>query len=152
MSISVLAPVAGRVVPLAEVGDPVFAQAIVGPGIAVEPADDATSAVAPVDGVIAALHPHAFVVTSPAGVSVLVHLGIDTVRLKGEGFTLHVVKGETVRAGQRLVDWSPTAVRAAEFSAVCPVIALDSVPAALRGVRDVGPVSVGEELFTWDGQ
>ncbi|ASO19925.1 PTS system N-acetylglucosamine-specific IIA component [Actinoalloteichus hoggarensis] len=151
MSVAVLAPVSGRVVPLTEVGDPVFAQSIVGPGIAVEPADEATEAVAPVDGVVAALHPHAFVVTSPTGVSVLVHLGIDTVRLKGEGFALHVVKGETVRAGQRLVDWSPPAVRAAGFAAVCPVIALDAAPEALRMARDAGTVSVGAELFSWSG-
>nr|WP_157421396.1 PTS glucose transporter subunit IIA [Actinoalloteichus hymeniacidonis] len=148
MRTSVLSPVNGRVVSLTEVPDEVFAQAVVGPGIAVEPEDEeASTAVAPIGGVIAALHPHAFVVTAPTGVSILVHLGIDTVRLKGAGFTLHAAKGDTVQAGQKLIDWSPTAIRGEGLATVCPVIALDAAPESLLELHADGPVATGEELF-----
>ena len=84
----VLAPLPGRVLPLSEVPDPVFAGAMVGPGAAVDPPRGPVQAVAPVDGRIAKLHPHAFVVVTSSGRGVLVHLGIDTVQLQGEGFRL----------------------------------------------------------------
>ena len=142
-------PVAGVVVPLSEVPDPVFAEAMVGPGVAVVPSDSAVVVVAPVDGTIATLHPHAFVVATSSGRAVLVHLGIDTVRLKGAGFTLHVGKGDVVRAGQAVVGWDPVAVAAAGYSTVCPVIALDAVADAVGDPHAGGPVSVGERLFDW---
>jgi PTS system N-acetylglucosamine-specific IIA component len=147
--LQVLSPLEGRVVPLAAVPDPVFAQAMVGPGIAVEPARRAGDAVSPVDGTVVTLHAHAFVVATGSGPAVLVHLGIDTVKLKGEGFTLHVAKGDTVRAGQPLVSWDPAAVEAAGYSPVSPVIALDGSAAHLDGLRAQGPVAVGEPLFSW---
>lgn len=142
-------PVAGRVVSLAEVPDPVFAEAMVGPGLAVVPSAAAVVAVAPVDGTIATLHPHAFVVATSSGRAVLVHLGIDTVKLKGEGFTLHVAKGDAVRAGQAVVGWDPAAVERSGYSTVCPVIALDAAPDVIVEPRGDGPVEVGDRLFDW---
>jgi PTS system N-acetylglucosamine-specific IIA component len=149
VTVRVISPVGGRVVPLAEVPDPVFAQAMVGPGIAVDPERAPADAVSPVDGTVVTLHPHAFVVATEAGPAVLVHLGIDTVKLKGEGFTLRVVKGEAVRAGQPVVGWDPGTIEAAGYSAVCPVIALDAKPEELGGERMPGPVAAGDPLFTW---
>ncbi|HEX4704828.1 MAG TPA: PTS glucose transporter subunit IIA [Pseudonocardiaceae bacterium] len=148
-NLPVTSPVAGRVVPLAEVPDPVFADAMVGPGVAVVPASGAADAVAPVDGTIATLHPHAFVVTTDTGRAVLVHLGIDTVRLRGEGFTLHAAKGDTVKAGQPVVGWDPAAVAAAGYATVCPVIALDATPEAIADPHEPGPVDIGDRLFDW---
>ncbi|GAA3462457.1 PTS glucose transporter subunit IIA [Saccharothrix longispora] len=148
MTLRVTSPVSGRAVPLSEVPDPVFAQAMVGPGVAVEPDRVAADVVSPVDGVVVTLHPHAFVVATEDGAAVLVHLGIDTVKRKGEGFTPHVVKGETVRAGQPVVSWDPAEVEAAGFAPICPVIALDATPEAL-GDRAGGPVAVGDALFSW---
>jgi PTS system glucose-specific IIA component len=136
-------------VPLTEVPDPVFAEAMVGPGLAVVPTAEAGDAVAPVDGTIATLHPHAFVVTTESGRGVLVHLGIDTVKLKGEGFTLHVAKGDKVVAGQPVVGWDPVAIEAAGYSAVCPVIALDAGADAVGDPHAAGAVSVGDPLFDW---
>jgi sugar PTS system EIIA component len=149
VSSRVLSPVTGVVAPITEVPDPVFAQAMVGPGVAVHPELTAGDAVSPVDGTVVTLHPHAFVVATDDGVAVLVHLGIDTVKLKGEGFTPHVVKGETVRAGQPVIGWDPAAVRAGGKSPICPVVALDATEAALVDVREPGPVEAGEPLFTW---
>jgi PTS system N-acetylglucosamine-specific IIA component len=149
MSVPIGSPVAGRVVALTEVPDPVFAEAMVGPGLAVVPAPAPGDAVAPVAGTIATLHPHAFVVATESGKAVLVHLGIDTVRLKGEGFTLHVAKGDVVTAGQPIVGWNPSAIEAAGYATVCPVIALDATPDVIGDPHAEGPIETGEQLFDW---
>jgi len=142
------APVHGTAVPLADVPDPVFADAIVGPGGAVEPDDDATTAVAPITGTLVKVKPHAFVVADAGGRAVLVHLGIDTVKMAGDGFEVVAAEGTTVRAGDPVIKWHPAAVRAAGLSAICPVIALDA-----SGVSDVtsGRVAAGDTLYTWAG-
>jgi PTS system glucose-specific IIA component len=150
--LSVLAPLPGRVVPMQEVPDPVFSGSIVGPGIAVDPVREAVEAVSPVDGRLVKLHPHAFVVVSvlpEGGAGVLVHLGIDTVQLKGEGFTLYVDEGAEVQAGQRIVRWDPAAVEAGGRSPVCPVVALDAKAEALSDFAAPGEVGTGAPLFTW---
>lgn len=148
MTLRVISPVAGRTASLSEVPDPVFAQAMVGPGVAVHP-EGAGDALAPVDGTVATLHAHAFVVVGADGRGVLVHLGIDTVQLKGSGFTLHVVKGESVRAGQPVVSWDPKAVESTGFSPVCPVVALDATEEALDIPAAGEIVGAGDPLFQW---
>lgn len=149
MSVVVASPVAGTVMPMSEVPDPVFAEAMVGPGLAIEPTGGRQDAVAPVDGTVVTLHPHAFVIATEDGKGVLVHLGIDTVKQKGEGFTLHVANGESVRAGQPLITWDPDAVRAAGYSPVVPVVALDARPEALSELHTASEVATGERLFGW---
>ncbi|HEV7907275.1 MAG TPA: PTS glucose transporter subunit IIA [Pseudonocardiaceae bacterium] len=149
MTLWVASPVTGRVVPLSEVPDPVFSQAMVGPGVAVEPDRAAADVVAPVDGTVVTLHPHAFVIATSDGAAVLVHLGIDTVKRKGEGFTLHVVKGEAVRAGQPVVSWDPAEVEAAGFAPICPVIALDASAESLGDQLGGTSVAAGDPLFSW---
>ncbi|MFD5251141.1 PTS glucose transporter subunit IIA [Amycolatopsis sp. NPDC058340] len=150
MSLEILSPVSGKTTAMTEVPDPVFAQAMVGPGIAVLPSGGRQDAVAPVDGTVVTLHPHAFVVAAEDGRGVLVHLGIDTVKQKGEGFTLHVVKGEAVRAGQPVVGWDPDAVKAAGYSPIVPVVALDAKAEVLSGLLTGGDVEAGDAIFTWD--
>ena len=86
----VVAPVAGLVRPLADVPDPVFAAEMVGAGVAIEPSGGMAEAVSPVAGTLIKLHPHAYVVVTAEGTGVLVHLGIDTVKLDGDGFELLV--------------------------------------------------------------
>jgi PTS system N-acetylglucosamine-specific IIA component len=145
----VLSPVTGRAIPLAEVPDPVFAGLMVGPGVAVDADRVATTAVAPISGTIIKLHPHAYVVADESR-SVLVHLGIDTVQLKGEGFTVHAVEGATVRAGDPIVSWDPAAVEAEGMSPAVPVVALEALPDQVHGLVDAGPVAAGDVLFVWD--
>lgn len=148
MPTTVLAPVAGTVVGLAAVPDPVFAQAIVGPGTAIDPERAPGTAVAPVAGTIAKLHPHAFVVVTADGKGVLVHLGIDTVGLSGEGFETLAAEGDKVAVGDALVRWNPADVEARGMSPVCPVVALDADAEALSGTA-TGPIGTGAELFVW---
>ncbi|GAA1014531.1 MULTISPECIES: PTS sugar transporter subunit IIA [Streptomyces] len=147
---TVTSPLAGRAIGLAAVPDPVFSAAMVGPGTAIDPVREPTDAVAPVDGVVVSLHPHAFVVVDEQGHGVLTHLGIDTVQLNGEGFELLVNKGDTVARGQAVVRWDPAAVEAAGKSPVCPVVALEATANALSGLRDEGDVKVGDRLFVWE--
>lgn len=147
-----LSPLPGQVVPMGDVPDPVFAGSIVGPGVAVDPPRSPLDVVSPIDGRLVKLHPHAFVVVAvlpEGGAGVLVHLGIDTVQLKGEGFTLYVDEGAEVRAGQRIVGWDPGSIEAGGRSPVCPVVALDAKTEALNDLVESGAVEAGSPLFTW---
>jgi PTS system N-acetylglucosamine-specific IIA component len=144
---TVTAPVAGRAIGLAAVPDPVFAGATAGPGTAVDPVREPAEAVAPVDGVVVFLHPHAFVVVDGSGRGVLTHLGIDTVQLNGEGFELLVGRGDRVESGQPVIRWNPAGVEAAGKSPVCPVVALDAAAGSLSDVREDGDVKAGDALF-----
>ncbi|ANW21194.1 PTS sugar transporter subunit IIA [Streptomyces clavuligerus] len=146
---TVTSPLAGRAIGLSAVPDPVFSGAMVGPGTAIDPVREPSEALSPVDGVIVSLHPHAFVVVDAEGHGVLVHLGIDTVQLNGEGFELLVNKGDTVSRGQAVVRWDPSAVEAAGKSAICPVVALEATADALGDVREDGDVKAGDPLFSW---
>lgn len=150
MSTAVGSPVSGLLGPLSDVDDPVFSQAMVGPGVAVTPHAGRGDAVAPIAGTLATLHPHAFVISSPEA-SVLVHLGIDTVKLRGEGFTVHVAKGDTVHAGQPIVTWDPAEVETHGYSSVCPVVVLEVGADALGDHRHDGPVAAGDSLFGVSG-
>ena len=146
---TVTSPLAGRVIGLAAVPDPVFAGAMVGPGTAIDPVREAGDAVAPVDGTIVSMHPHAFVVIDEHGHGVLTHLGIDTVQLNGQGFELLVGKGDTVKRGQPVIRWDPAAVEAAGKSPICPIVALEAVADQLSDVQETGEVAAGDNLFTW---
>jgi len=146
---TVWSPLSGRVIGLDAVPDPVFSGAMVGPGTAVDPLREPGEVVAPVDGVVVSLHPHAFVVVDEEGRGVLTHLGIDTVQLNGEGFELLVSRGDTVSRGQAVVRWDPAAVEEAGKSPVCPVIALEATAAALSGMAASGDVIAGDPLFNW---
>lgn len=155
-SLTVLAPVGGMVTAMDDVPDQVFARSMVGPGVAITPgvtgATGVQGVLAPITGTVAVLYPHAFVVQEPGaqGRAVLVHLGIDTVELDGAGFTLHCAQGDEVRAGRPIVTWSPAEVSRGGRSAICPVVALDAAPEAVRTTVDVGTsVAAGEPLLSW---
>ncbi len=142
----VLAPLAGRVVALASVPDPVFAGEMVGPGVAIDPARDepVITVTAPIAGSVAVLHPHAFVV-SEGETSVLVHLGLDTVALGGAPFEVHTRVGERVRPGRRMITWNLAGIGA--LSPLVPVVALGA--AGVEALAEVGAtVAAGQRLFT----
>ena len=121
----VLAPVAGLVRPLADVPDPVFAAEMVGAGVAIEPSGGTSEAVSPVAGTLIKLHPHAYVVVTAEGAGVLVHLGIDTVQLEGEGFTTHVAEGDRVEVGQKIITYDVPAVEATGRNPIVPVLVME---------------------------
>ena len=101
------APLSGVVIPLGEVPDPVFAQKMVGDGVSIDPIS--ASLVAPCDGRVVQIHSaaHAVTLASSHGVEILIHIGLDTVQLKGRGFTARVKVGDAVRTGDALIDFDP---------------------------------------------
>lgn len=149
MTVVVASPVTGTVVGLEGVSDPVFATAMVGPGTAVDPVRSPGQVCAPVAGTLRKLKPHAFIVVTDDGHGVLVHLGIDTIRLDGAGFALLATEGDQVDAGDPIVSWDPVAVAARGFSPICPVIALDATADRLGDRSARGFVKAGDPLFSW---
>ena len=101
--IALVAPLSGRLVPIEQVPDPVFAQKMVGDGVSIDPTSQTLCA--PCDGEVIQLHPahHALTVKTAEGLEVLMHIGLDTVTLRGEGFTPHVKVGDRVHAGDPLI-------------------------------------------------
>ena len=116
------APLSGIAVPLAEVPDEVFARLMVGDGLAIDPTS--SQVLAPFAGTISQLHQarHALAITSPEGVEVLVHVGLDTVSLKGHGFTSLVKLGDQVVAGQPLIAFEADVVGRAARSLITVVV------------------------------
>ena len=146
----VLSPCPGRVFPITEVSDPVFAAEMVGPGIAIDPSPGRTTVVAPVAGTILKLHPHAFAMATPEGLGILVHLGINTVRLDGAGFELVATEGSTVAAGDPMVTWDPSGISGDDITTTVMVVVLDR-PAGTVSSPVLGKdVAAGEPLFSVD--
>lgn len=150
----VLAPVAGRAAALRDVPDPVFSTGMVGYGAAVDPPRSVVDAIAPVSGKLLKLMPHAYVIMTVDNVGVLVHLGLDTVGLNGEGFTTHVSQGDDVTAGQVVMTYDVPAVEARGLNPIVPVVVMDerepgnvTVTEAVTAGADIDP---GAELFTAD--
>lgn len=146
---AVCSPIAGEVVALADVPDDVFASGMVGAGLAVVPAGDGVIDVAaPVAGKIMRIMPHALVIMTPENRGVLVHVGIDTVRMKGEGFAVHAAKKDRVEVGDVLITADVAAIRAAGHDPICPVVIMGSVAEDINDVLDPGTsVAVGDPLF-----
>jgi phosphocarrier protein FPr len=100
-----VAPITGLIVPIEQVPDPVFAQKMIGEGISIDPFSN--TLLAPCDGVVATLHPshHAVTIRTPDGLEVLLHIGLDTVQMRGEGFTPKVKVGDHVQTGDELISF-----------------------------------------------
>lgn len=149
---AVHAPVTGRAVALDDVPDPVFSQGMVGYGAAVDPPREVIDAVAPVNGRILKLMPHAYIVMTAENVGVLVHLGLDTVALKGVGFTALLTEGDTVAAGQPVITYDVPSVVAAGLNPIVPVVIMDEREAANVVVGDEvaagADIASGSVLFT----
>lgn len=144
---SVVAPSAGTVIAITEVEDPVFAGQMVGPGVGIRPAAGRTTVVSPVSGTILKLHPHALAIQTPDGAGVLVHLGIDTVALNGEGFELVASEGSDVSAGDPVVTWDPADIEAKGLSSTIIVVALDRPADSITSTAIGTEVKPGDVLF-----
>jgi PTS system glucose-specific IIA component len=140
----------GNIVKMADIPDPVFAEGIVGPCIGIEPENG--TIVAPCDGKILQLSDtkHAFGIEGVGGAQILVHIGIDTVSMKGEGFTAKAQVGDTVKAGQPIIEVDLDKVKEAGHPTV--VITVLSNPAEFKSVNfsEAQSVSHGDELISID--
>lgn len=120
--IEIGAPVKGKAVPISQVSDPTFGEEILGKGVAIQPADG--KIYAPADGTIEMLFDtkHAVSMTTTEGVELLVHIGLDTVALKGEHFTAHKGNGDAVKKGDLLISVDLEAVKAAGYDVITPMV------------------------------
>ena len=137
--LSVASPLAGAVVPLEQVKDESFAKGMLGPGIGIEPADGLV--VAPFDGTVTVAFPtgHAYGLKSASGVQVLIHVGMDTVKLEGKGFTPRVAKGDVVRRGDVLAEVDLDVIREAGYDTITPVVVTNK-----KKLGAVTPVATGQ--------
>lgn len=119
------APVAGKVIALSSVNDPVFSTGAMGEGFAVVPTEGVVKA--PVDGEVAALFEtgHAIGLKTTAGAEVLIHIGIDTVMLKGKGFNVKVAQGDLVKAGQTLIEFDLDGIKEAGYDPTVMTVVTD---------------------------
>ncbi|MDU2794661.1 MAG: PTS glucose transporter subunit IIA [Actinomyces sp.] len=154
MSFLVRAPFGAHVLPLAEVPDPVFASGVVGDGRVLLPEAEVTCVTvhSPINGVVTKLKSHAAIVTSTRGLSILIHLGIDTVGLRGRGFAPLVEEGDIVDAGTPLIHWDLGPVRGAGLSPCVPVIVVNPPGTPVSSALDqtATEVAVLEPLFSVD--
>jgi PTS system beta-glucosides-specific IIC component len=144
----ILSPLDGEVVALSDVPDPVFGKGIMGPGVAVIPSGN--TAYAPGSGVVVAAQPtgHAFGLLLDSGVEVLIHVGLDTVKLKGAGFDVHVAKGDRVSAGTPLVTFDRKVIEDAGYPLITPIIILNAKKFGAVEAAAVGETAVGTTILT----
>ena len=148
---NVLSPVAGRVVPLQEVPDEVFAQGMAGDGGAVVP-EGSGEVLAPISGALVKLFEggHAFGIGGEGGVELIVHVGLDTIEMRGAGFEKLAAEGDRVEAGQPIVRFDVEEIRAAGYDPVTLVVVTNPEDHPVRGLR-TGEVRAGETLFEAEG-
>lgn len=120
--VEIFAPISGEIVNIEDVPDVVFSEKIVGDGIAIRPTGD--KIVAPVDGVVGKIFEtnHAFSMESKEGVELFVHFGIDTVELKGEGFTRVAQEGQNVKRGETIIEFNLPLLESKAKSILTPIV------------------------------
>lgn len=124
--IRLMSPAAGKLVSIHDVSDPTFSDEILGKGAAVIPSDNRICA--PADGTITTVFPtgHAVAVTTAEGVEVLIHVGLDTVKLNGRHFTIHAQEGQEVKTGDLLLEADLDEIRKEGFDIITPVVICNS--------------------------
>jgi sugar PTS system EIIA component len=143
-TIQLLAPMSGTAVNLNAVPDPVFSEKMMGDGLAIEPSDGIV--VSPVDGEIMQIFPtkHAVGIRANNGAEILIHIGLETVSLKGEGFETHVKQGDSVKAGDKLVTFDMAVINEKAKSTVTPIIITNTDLAASIELLADGKVQRGD--------
>lgn len=146
---TVYSPLKGKVIPLDQVEDPAFAQGIMGVGVGIEPEGDCLYA--PVDGTVVTVFPtgHAVGMMSEGGMEVLMHIGIDTVQMNGEGFKTFVKDGEKVKAGDPLVRFDQGKIRKAGYKTTTMVLVSNAAGIGELCLMEPGETDVLSPLYSF---
>ena len=144
---TVLAPVSGEVIPLEEFPDAVFSQGILGQGCGIQPA--AETIVSPFDGTVTQMTDtmHAIGVTSAGGVEVLIHVGVDTVEMAGNGFRSLVKQGQKLHTGDPLIQFDRDAIRAAGHADAVAIVVTNGDEFSAVELKRSGTVTAGELIL-----
>ena len=145
-SINIMSPVNGTIIPLSQINDPIFSKGKMGAGFGIEPCGTIVEVEAPVSGTITMIAPtkHAIGITTETGIEVLVHMGIDTVSLKGEGFTLHCEEGKMVHGGDKIATMNTENIKAHHLETTVLVIITNSNDKLEKMTFDEKEVKKGE--------
>lgn len=141
------APLAGEAVAISEVNDPTFSEEILGKGVAIKPTGN--QIVAPCDGTVEMMFDtgHAVSMTSTQGAEILIHVGLETVSLKGKHYQVHAGNGDKVTKGQLLITFDREAIAAEGFDTITPIVICNSDQFSNITVH-TGTVNPGDDLIT----
>ena len=147
-AITLFSPVKGEVISLSEVSDPTFAEEILGTGVAILP--EQGRVVSPVNGTVSQVFDtgHAVTLVSDEGVEVLIHIGIDTVQLKGKHYTKVAKEGASVAIGDLLIEFDEKAIITAGYETVTPVVICNSEDYGQFDRASNKVVNEGDKLIT----
>lgn len=145
-NLTLIAPLTGVLVPLEQVPDPVFAQKMVGEGVSIDPLSNRL--LAPCDGEVLFIHPsqHALTIRHQSGLEVLMHIGLDTVSMRGSGFSPQVTLGAQVRAGEVLIEFDLDAIATSAKSLLTQIVIANSDRLG-RFIPRTGPVTAGKDAI-----
>ena len=143
-------PIIGEVIALTDVPDEVFASGAMGSGVAVKPTDN--KVYAPFDGVVTMVidSKHAIGLTSDTGIELLVHVGLDTVKLEGKPFKCHVIQGQSVKKGDLLLEFNAEEIEEAGYSLITPVIITNSFEFKSIQTEENNIVNVNDSLLKFN--
>ncbi|OFI46216.1 PTS beta-glucoside transporter subunit EIIBCA [Floricoccus penangensis] len=147
-SLEVKVPLSGKLLPITDTPDPMFAERLIGDGALIDP--DEGVLVAPFDGVVQMIFPtnHAIGLISKEGVELLIHIGLDTVKLDGKHFQGFVKEGQEVKTGDELIRFDVKAIKEAGYVTMTPIIVTNQDDFQVDNVKTSGKAILGEELFT----
>lgn len=145
-ALSLVSAVAGKTIPLSEVSDPVFAQKMAGDGVAIEPTDN--TVVAPADGELTLVFntKHAFALTLENGIELLVHVGLDTVSLNGEGFEQLAEQGTKVKAGTPILKFDADFIKSKGLPLTTPILITNpDITKSIKAIENIETIA-GETI------